>query len=100
MSWATDTPISSGESQRHDEHVPQAGHSAIQRFVAAGWVEIGYRSLTVTNLSKTATSSSQRGHPSRPHYRGPSSSPKSEIDAQEAELDEVLSRFRNDNGYE
>lgn len=26
--------------------------------------------------------------------------PKSKIDAQEAELDEVLARFRKDNGYE
>jgi DNA-binding GntR family transcriptional regulator len=53
MSWATDTPISISQENLSvmTSTSRKQVNSAIQRFVAAGWVEIGYRSVTVTNPS-------------------------------------------------
>lgn len=53
MSWATDTPISISQENLSvmTSTSRKQVNSAIQRFVAAGWVEIGYRSITVTNPS-------------------------------------------------
>ena len=53
MSWSTDAPIS--VSQENLGTLTNTSrkqvNSAVRRFVKAGWVEVGYRSITVTNPS-------------------------------------------------
>jgi CRP/FNR family transcriptional regulator, cyclic AMP receptor protein len=53
MSWATDVAISVSQENLGvmTNTSRKQVNSAIQRFVEAGWVEIGYRSITVTNPS-------------------------------------------------
>eukprot|EP01132_Coremiostelium_polycephalum_P008802 gene8802-10810_t len=51
MSWATDVPISVSQENLGilTNTSRKQVNSAIQRFIEAGWIETGYRSITVTN---------------------------------------------------